>query len=228
MGQAGVTQCCEADVTDDTRVVAVAGEAPALGLPRGVAQPAGVFHKEHPPEFDEKATDVDTDDDTTADTAAGGLSPPVGRVPSSEAAAPPADFGGSWLCTRVTGDMDGLLTELGLGPAMLEAAKAAGYGVRRQLQNIAQVGDTFLVQNILKEPATMRFRVGAGLQSTVDQDGKPVLIDPKWEEAVLCVTSKKPDGTLIVRSRRYLSGDTMVLELTSPKGAVVQRFFERR
>lgn len=172
--------------------------------------------------------DFDAEDSTTADTLLGSSPSPNCRLMGSEELAAPADFGGSWLCTHVSGDVNGFMKDVGLGPVMREAAQAAHYGAGRQMQNIAQVGDAFVVQNILREPVTMRFRVGAGLQSTVDQDGKPVFIEPYWDREVLCVVSKREDGGPIANSRRYLDGDAMVLEITSPNGAVVRRIFERR
>mmetsp|Transcript_6853 Transcript_6853/g.15491 ORF Transcript_6853/g.15491 Transcript_6853/m.15491 type:complete len:252 (+) Transcript_6853:155-910(+) len=138
------------------------------------------------------------------------------------------DFGGSWLCISVSGDMNKFLQDAGLGPNMCEAAQKADYGAGHQVQNIAQVGDAFVVQNIIKDPVTTRFRVGAGPQSTIDQAGTPVLIEPVWDGEMLCVTSKDSTGTLIATSRRYMDGDNMVLDVTSPQGAVVKRIFERR
>lgn len=170
--------------------------------------------------------DLDTEDISTADTVLGAISP-AGRLTGSEDSAT-VDFGGSWLCVRVTGDVSTFMKDVGLGTRMREAAKAASYGAGRQVQNIAQVGDAIVVQNILKEPVTMRFRVGAGPQSTLDQDGKMVHIDPSWDGDALCVESRREDGTLIAHSRRYMSGDTMVLELASPNGARVRRIFEKR
>mmetsp|Transcript_20128 Transcript_20128/g.47112 ORF Transcript_20128/g.47112 Transcript_20128/m.47112 type:complete len:222 (+) Transcript_20128:83-748(+) len=173
----------------------------------------------------DKAEDADTDDSSAiVDTGSSGMC----KSAAPEDMVAPADFGGSWLCTRVSGDVHGFMKDVGLGPEMCEAAKVAHYGAGRQMQNIAQVGNAFVVQNIVKEPVTMRFRAGAGLQSTPDQEGKQVLIDPHWDGDVLCVRSTRQDGTLVSRSRRYLEGDTMVLELTSPHGAVMRRIFERR
>jgi len=178
--------------------------------------------------------DVDVDSNaTTADTAlsistpsAGtGKSAPWDGSPSKEA---PEDFSGSWMCTKVTGDMEKFLEDMGLNEALRKAAGAANYGAGRQFQNIAQVGNSFVVQNILKFPVTMRFHAGAGVQTSVDQEGKPIVIDPYWDGDVLCVTSKRESGELIANTRRYLEGSAMVLQLESPAGTKVKRIFERR
>jgi len=170
--------------------------------------------------------DVDTEDSTTADTGQAGASSPVGRLTAPEDVAV-VDFSGSWVCTRVTGDMASFMKDAGLDAAMREAARAASYGAGRQVQNIAQVGDAMVVQNILKEPVATRFRVGAGLQSALDQDGKLIYVDPWWDGDALCVVSRREDKAVIAHSRRYFDGATMVLELFSPKGARVRRVFER-
>lgn len=148
--------------------------------------------------------------------------------PQASGSDAPTNFRGAWLCTRVAGDMEDFLKDMGLTIQLREAAKAARYGAGHQVQNIAQVGDAFVVQNILKTPVTMRFRAGVGVQKSVDQEGKPILLDARWERDVLCVTSKKENGDLIANSRRYFDGEYMVLELTSVNGSVVKRIFERK
>merc|ERR1711907_897352 len=106
---------------------------------------------------------------------------------------------------------------MGLEEALRNSARDARYGVGQQVQNIAQVGDAFVIQNILKVPVTMRFRAGGGEQVSVDQEGKPILIDPFWDGEHLIVTSKMMSGELLVHTRRYLEGYFMVLDLMSPR-----------
>lgn len=174
-------------------------------------------------------SDADVDSNaTTADTALSiSTVSPSGGKPSSSASAP-EDFSGSWTCTKVTGDMEKFLTDMGLNAPLRQAAGAANYGTGRQFQNIAQVGNSFVVQNILKAPVTMRFHAGAGVQTSVDQEGKPIIIEPYWDGNVLCVTSKRENGELIANTRRFMESSVMVLELESPGGTRVLRFFERR
>lgn len=181
------------------------------------------------PDTYENVLDADVDADaTTADT----MLPPspltVKGGGSSSKAEAPTDFGGSWLCVDVTGNMEAFLTDMGLSSVLQEAAKSANYGSGRQVQNIAQVGDTFIIQNILKTPVTMRFQAGGGVQQSVDQEGRPIHINPWWDDEVLCVSSMKENGDPIANTRRFLEGEFMVLELTSPQGNIVQRIFERR
>jgi hypothetical protein len=178
-------------------------------------------------------SDVDSNA-TTADTAQSSgtpsTTPSIGGLfqRSAGSGRAPEDFSGSWTCTKVTGDMEQFLTDMGLSAPLRKAAGAANYGAGRQFQNIAQVGDSFVVQNILKAPVTMRFHAGAGLQTSVDQEGKPIIIEPYWDGNVLCVTSKREGGELIANTRRFMDGSNMILELESPAGTRVMRSFDRR
>jgi len=176
--------------------------------------------------------DADDADATTADTTAPSMLSPNGKLNGASSGSSkecPWDFGGSWICTGVSGNMEAFLTDMGLNDQLRSAAATARYGVGRQVQNIAQVGDSFVIQNILKAPVTMRFRVGGGVQGSLDQEGKPIVIEPRWDETgALHVTSKRESGELIAHTRRFFEGEMMVLELTSPLGTVVKRAFERR
>jgi len=170
---------------------------------------------------------------TWASSASADTFNPLGRLvecgaSSSNLDKAAVDFGGSWICVRITGDMEAFLVDMGLSETLRNAARHARYGTGRQVQNIAQVSDAFVIQNILKAPVTMRFRVGGGVQESVDQEGKPILIEPSWDGDALRVTSKRENGELIAHTRRFFEGEFMVLELTSPSGSVVSRVFERR
>lgn len=149
------------------------------------------------------------------------------KVLQARSRAPPANFSGSWRCSRVDGDMEAFLTDMGLGGALRRAASTANYGAGVQVQNISQMGDFFEVENILRTPVTMHFRVGDGEQSTVDQVGKPIVVDPRWEGSALHVASRKETGEPIADSKRYYVGDSMVIQFRSPQGTVVERVFDR-
>lgn len=144
-----------------------------------------------------------------------------------ENASAPADFSGSWCCDRVSGDMEAFLTDMGLGVGLRKAAAAAKYGAGVQVQHINQSGDFFEVENILRTPVTMQFRVGLGEQNTVDQVGKPIIVDPRWEGNALFVASRTESGQPIADSKRYFEGDAMVIQFRSPQGTVVERIFKR-
>lgn len=149
------------------------------------------------------------------------------QVLQAQGRVPPADFSGSWRCERVSGDMESFLADMGLGVALRKAAETANYGAGVQVQNISQMGDLFEVENVLRTPVTMQFRVGDGEQNTVDQVGKPIIVNPRWEGSALYVSSRTETGDLIADSRRYIEGETMVIQFTSPQGTVVERIFAR-
>jgi len=186
----------------------------------------------------DKVADTDVYADASTDDTAPGLGgrPVLGRPADSSSSTNEEasstkqmpDFGGSWICTKVTGDTDTFLKDMGLGPDLRLQAKKANYGEGVQVQNIAQVADSFVVQNILKLPVTMRFHVGVGPQSSVDQEGKPILINPYWDGEVLCVSSERENGQTISHSKRFFDNGHMVLELRSSQGSSVCRIFERR
>merc|ERR1719221_977345 len=96
-----------------------------------------------------------------------------------------------------------------------------------QEQHIIQHGGNFEIENILKVPVRMKFVADGWVQKSVDQAGRPMLIDPCWDGPALLVKSMREDGELIAHTRRYIANGTMVLELTSPQGSVVRRVFER-
>jgi hypothetical protein len=142
----------------------------------------------------------------------------------AEAAGRP-DFTGSWQCVRVDGDVYGFLQDMGLSPIMCEAARSAHYGAGHQLQIITQEGDHFTVVDQLKTTVTMKCQVGVGPQASCDLEGKPVTVTPTWDGQTLCVETMTGSGELFATSRRFLEGDEMLLELTSPAGATMRRIF---
>jgi len=226
--------CCTSPIADE---VDLSTQAQVVSTSGRTGATFSAFSRENQELGSKKTYDLTADADvrsdaTTADTALSS-SPvsPTGAKPSSSSrggTTAPADFSGSWTCTKATGDMEKFLTDMGLNAASRQAAAAANYGTGRQFQNIAQVGNSFVVQNILKAPVTMRFHANSAEQTSVDQEGNPIIIEPYWDGDALCVTSKRESGELIANTRRFMEGASMVLELESPSGTRVLRFFERR
>lgn len=216
--------CCAMEVEGATisHVEEVGQKQKALAQTNGNMPfvPSAGFDEECKDPYDVENDDADA---TTAGTGSLSSSGKLGR-PSKESA---VDFAGSWICARVSGEMEAFLVDMGLSEPLRRAASEARYGIGQQVQNIASDGDDFAIQNILKAPVTMRFRVGGGVQRSLDQEGKPIFIDPSWDGDCLKVTSRRENGDLIAHTRRYLEGDCMVLELTSPQGTSVKRCFDR-
>eukprot|EP00427_Karlodinium_veneficum_P040395 CAMPEP_0169302154 /NCGR_PEP_ID=MMETSP1016-20121227/68652_1 /TAXON_ID=342587 /ORGANISM="Karlodinium micrum, Strain CCMP2283" /LENGTH=237 /DNA_ID=CAMNT_0009394853 /DNA_START=16 /DNA_END=730 /DNA_ORIENTATION=- len=169
--------------------------------------------------MDTKKSSSDAVDDVDGEATTADTNTPTRNNSQSHSRVPPQDFSGSWLCVAVSGDMEAFLIDMGLPEGPRKAASAARYGALRQ------DGDSIVVENILDKPVTMRFEVGEGVQRTADQDGRLILVHPVWDGEVLCVTSKRESGDLIANSRRLLEADSMVLELSSPSGTVVEEYF---
>lgn len=138
-----------------------------------------------------------------------------------------ADFSGSWRCVKVDGEIDRFLADMGLNEILREEACRHKYGAGMQEQHITQSVGSFEIENILKVPIRMKFVADGGVQKSVDQAGRPILIDPCWDGPALLVKSMREDGELIAHTRRYIENDVMVLELTSPQGSIVRRVFDR-
>mmetsp|Transcript_5795 Transcript_5795/g.10405 ORF Transcript_5795/g.10405 Transcript_5795/m.10405 type:complete len:258 (+) Transcript_5795:147-920(+) len=140
----------------------------------------------------------------------------------------PSDFNGWWRCVQINGNMRDFLRDMGLNEDHLEEAAYGNYGIGEQVQHIVQTGHFFEVENFLTDPIRMQFRVGEGEQLTVDRGNRPIIVDPKWDGAVLYIKSRRVTGETIAHSRRFFDGDLMVLEFTSPKGVMVERIYKRK
>eukprot|EP00440_Ansanella_granifera_P054824 gb/GFBE01059433.1/.p1 GENE.gb/GFBE01059433.1/~~gb/GFBE01059433.1/.p1 ORF type:complete len:258 (+),score=34.94 gb/GFBE01059433.1/:1-774(+) len=143
----------------------------------------------------------------------------------------PPNFSGSWLCVEVTGDLDRFLVDMGLNEAQRLQARESNYGAHQQKQVVNQSGHDFEIRNELKTSVSSSFKANGGVQRTTDPSGRTVLFEPRWEpengEALL-VRTCTAEGDLVVHTRRYFHGDDMVLDITSPSGAVVKRRFIRQ
>lgn len=138
------------------------------------------------------------------------------------------DFNGWWRCVQINGNMRDFLRDMGLSEELLDDASTRNYGIGEQVQHIVQTGNLFEVENFLIDPVRMQFTVGQGEQLTVDRGNRPIIVDPHWDGPVLVIKSRRVTGETIAHSRRYFSGDLMVLEFTSPKGMTVERIFTRK
>jgi len=138
------------------------------------------------------------------------------------------NFSGSWICAHVSGDMTSYLQDLGLTRELCAAAEIVRYGAGVQAQHIEQDGNSITIKNVYRSTVTMTFQVGAGKQPSVDQEGKPLVINPTWDGNTLCVVTHRLDGEFISSSRRYFQNENMILELKSLNGIVVQRVFSRQ
>lgn len=142
------------------------------------------------------------------------------------------DFSGSWLCIRVVGDWDRFLRDDGVAWALRRVAQGAGFGVGIQVQAIIQSGDELAVVNAVhgfpgKEEQVLH-RADGKLRTVIDLHGRKIESVTWWEGDVLATKERlKQGGHVLHTVRRFMAGEEMCTERTSPSGLVVQRYYRR-
>lgn len=140
------------------------------------------------------------------------------------------DFSSRWRLCKIDGEMELFLVDSGVGWAQRKMAKALNYGLGKQIQDIQQTGDDFIiVTEGGPRVTTMKFRMGAGKQETQGPDGNSIIVDPLWDGHVCKMSMSKyllsRDMFSIPLFARYFLGSEMVVEATTSKGHIVKRFF---
>jgi len=141
------------------------------------------------------------------------------------------DFNGRWWMHSVEGAIDELLTESGVGWALLQVTKRARYGAGMLNHNITHKGDTITIDHwgCPLPTGTTSFKVGGGAQRTYQEDNILVIIDPKWDAHTIVIKGRFENGKPTVPSRRYLiAPDMMVFQSTTSKGSVVRRYYQKK
>jgi hypothetical protein len=136
-------------------------------------------------------------------------------------------FAGKWRLDRFSGDMEALLSAMGMPWLVRKMAKQMNYGVGKQVQEINQDGDDFTVVTTGGPKVNvLRFRVGAEEKRAEGADGSQVLVKAWWDGERLVMTMAK-EGRPPVLMSRYLTGQELVMEATTSTGEVSQRIFRR-
>mmetsp|Transcript_55179 Transcript_55179/g.156427 ORF Transcript_55179/g.156427 Transcript_55179/m.156427 type:complete len:134 (+) Transcript_55179:154-555(+) len=121
------------------------------------------------------------------------------------------------------------------------AASVMSYGVGRMTNEVTQSGDEIgVVSWSPKGTFTNMLRIDGSEQETVDPlEGRPIRVVLAWE-ALLVDAGAAPVPALVTRGRRldvdenlpensrFLHGEEMCLQQTSPSGLVVRRYFKRQ
>lgn len=139
------------------------------------------------------------------------------------------DFSGKWKFSKIEGNFEALMIDAGVSWATRKMAKSANYGIGLATHAIEQNGSdlTINVHNGFLG-TTMRLKVDGKEQECIGEDGAHVLAVPSWEGRALRLQGKTKQGHKNIQlTRRYLSGDKMVVETTTSKGEKVLRFFSR-
>jgi hypothetical protein len=147
---------------------------------------------------------------------------------------PKPDMSGFWLLTKVEGDMDACMADLGMGLLSRLAHSTANYGVGRTVKHIVQVGNAFQISTISTLPwrpqtAQSKFLVGAGDQRLAEPYGKTACICPRWDRQTLAIDRRHSDGNTVQFQRWDLQGAAvMVLDVRSSKGTVARLTYHRK
>jgi len=154
--------------------------------------------------------------------------PSEGRAPSKQKPA----FSGKWQMVRHDGEFDAFMKEMGVGWAFRKAAQAVGYGVNHTFHTITQAGNKFgVVTQNPKGIFEKQFLINGEEQPDEDpMDKKKIIIMPSWDGDVIHIEARMADPPMarMPVTRRYMQGEEMVMEQTSPKGVIVRRYFARQ
>jgi len=157
-------------------------------------------------------------------------------APSAEAKGPAAkpDFSGKWLLTRVEGDWEAFLVEVGFGFMKRSLMRAAGYGAGKLTEEIIQQGSCEGCHLTVISTSPMgtvenAYSVNGTEQNAKNPEGEALTIVPQWEGDRLVtqafgVNPRKKQATV---SRSLVDGNyCQVME--SPNGVQVKRFYTRQ
>lgn len=138
-------------------------------------------------------------------------------------------FLGKWKFSKFEGNFEAMMIDAGVSWTTRKMAKSANYGIGLATHDIQQRGNelSINVHNGLLG-TTMKLTVNGREQESIHEDGTRVLITPSWEGQMLRVEGKTKQGHRKIQStKRYLSGEQMVIETTTSSGEVVLRYFSR-
>lgn len=142
------------------------------------------------------------------------------------------DLSGSWVLSRIEGDMDAWLKDIGVSWAMRTGAKTMKYGVGKMTNEITMTSESMqLTTWTPKGDHTSVLKLdGSESRNTDPMDGKFMLAVARWEgsEAIFIETRREADGEVMPTSRRFLKGEEMCVEQITPKGLVAKRWFVRK
>lgn len=144
------------------------------------------------------------------------------------------DFTGSWVCSRVEGDWDSFLKEVGVAWALRKAIASMNFGVGRQTQDIDQTEEQISVKNVVNSfpprEAISVFRLDGQEQEVVELDGQHTRSTTYWDDGTVLVTEQHSIATLqpLPTIRRFMQGEEMCTTRTATSGLQVKRIYTRR
>jgi hypothetical protein len=130
----------------------------------------------------------------------------------------------------VEGDFEALMADAGVSWTVRKLAKGAGYGAGMVRHDIRLEGDRLAIVFKTRPGKIdeLAVRLGVADQGTLNEDGTPIRVFPRWEGDALCMSGTQEDtGATMQSTRRYLVGEELVCESMTSTGLVVKRFFTR-
>lgn len=178
----------------------------------------------------ERSTDLESGASLSETPSLAGDEPADGSEGASSSSAPPVDMSGQWVLSRVEGDFEALMIDAGVSWALRKMAKSMNYGAGLVTHSIEQEGNSLVIEcnnGPGQATGTMRLAVGGGSQSTANEDGAPIVVEPRWDGRCLVVAGRAADGSALRPLKRFVSGQEMVCESATSSGDVARRYFAR-
>uniref|UniRef100_A0A7S1B037 Uncharacterized protein n=1 Tax=Noctiluca scintillans TaxID=2966 RepID=A0A7S1B037_NOCSC len=139
------------------------------------------------------------------------------------------DHSGDWILTRVSGDFDRFLGDVGVPWLKRRFFAQVKYGVGHVTMKVVQNTEDFEITNVAQSTTVMQFRVDGTDQSSTDMIGRPVVCRARWaEQGVLELESKRSDGEVLPVRRQWREGDELIVALVSLQGTVANRHYTRK
>jgi len=147
------------------------------------------------------------------------------------------DFSGEWKMVRYEGDFETWMKEAGVGWASRKAASAAGFGVNGTFVSVKQSGEQIsITSKSIKGTTLQELKIDGSAQDDADLiSSKAIKVLPRWEEVNDSMTftveapasMNKGDAVTTPLTRRYLQGESMVVERTNSSGTLIRLFFSK-
>lgn len=231
--------------------LAVAGSAlveKSLGTGRWLLSPLAALARATPKEGDSNEKKVDdSSPSSSAETAtpassAGSATPSatpqegITRAASNLSAVSEQgdhmDLSGSWKLTRIDGDMDAFLKEVGVNWMMRSAAKAMNFGIGKMTNDIQMTEDSIEIINWTPKGNHKSFLKldGTEQRNTDPMNGTGTVAQAQWVDSLDAISIEsrcEVTGKEMPVGRRYLKDGEMHVEQRTKSGLVATRVFTR-
>merc|ERR1711998_665485 len=136
--------------------------------------------------------------------------------------APNVNFSGTWLCVDVTGDPDGVLSEMDVSYMMRTMASTMGYGKGKAVLKIQHEGSNYQIEKVVQKQ-TDKLVIGGGTQVVDTKEGKKECTLEWYGDALVQTMLTK--GIVV---RTTMEGDKLVTTMKTPTGKEMRRVHDRQ